>query len=337
MDADEAASRLHRDAILIDDVCPLLADKRYLGWYREGGFTAVAPTVAIYENAWQTVKELGAWHAFVARDPSCVIIRRAADIETAKKAGQLGLILHFQNTDPVENDLNLVNAYKELGVGVMQLCYNVQNRVGAGATERGDRGLSIFGEAFVGRCNEAGVIIDCSHTARQTTLDAIAASRQPVIFSHANPKGVFDTARNIDDVQIKAVADKGGVIGVVGFPQFLGSETRPSLDRYIDHIAYLTNVAGAEHVCLGIDYFRYQDPVASEAEARAMYDAAISSGKWTREAYPPPPYYYPEGIETPRTMVNLTRRLLARGFDEKTIRQIYGLNLLRVYRDVWGG
>ena len=337
MSAEQDADRLHEDAILIDDVCPLLADKRYLGLYQEGGFTAVAPTVAIYENAWQTLKELGAWHAFVARDPSLVVVRRAADIEAAKKAGKLGLILHFQNTDPVENDLNLVNAYKELGVGVMQLCYNVQNRIGAGATERGDRGLSVFGEAFIARCNEAGVLIDCSHTARQTTLDAIAASRQPVIFSHANPKGVFDTPRNIDDVQIRAVADKGGVIGVVGFPQFLGNETRPTLDRYIDHIAYLINVAGAEHVCLGIDYFRYQHPVATEQDARAMYDAAIASGKWTREAYPPPPYYYPEGIETPRTIVNLTRRLLARDFDEMTIRQVYGLNLLRVYRDVWGG
>ena len=336
MVSDDDVERLHRDAILIDDVCPLLADRRYVDWYREGGFTAVAPTVAIYENAWQTVKELGAWHAYVARNPSCVIVRRAADIETAKREGKLGLILHFQNTDPVENDLNLINAYKELGVGVMQLCYNVQNRVGAGATERDDRGLSVFGDAFIARCNEARVIIDCSHTGRQTTLDAIAASDRPVIISHANPKGVFDCPRNIDDVQIRAIADKGGVIGVVGFPQFLGNETRPTLDRYIDHLAYLIDVAGAEHVCLGIDYFRYQHPVATEEAARAMYDAAIASGKWTPDAYPPPPYYYPEGIETPRTMLNLTRGLVARGFDEATIRRIYGLNLLRVYREVWG-
>jgi membrane dipeptidase len=330
------ADRLHDDAILIDDVCPLLADRRYTEWYREGGFTAVAPTVAIYENAWQTVKALGAWHAWVARNPSCVVVRSAADIEAAKRDGRLGLILHFQNSDPVENDLDLVNAYKELGVGVIQLCYNVQNRVGSGATERDDRGLSTFGEAFVARCNEARVVIDCSHTGRQTTLDAIAASRQPVIFSHANPKGAFDCARNIDDVQIRAIADKGGVIGAVGFGPFLGTDPRPTLDRYIDHIAYLVRVAGAEHVCLGLDYFRYQHPVASDEEARAMYDAAIASGKWSAGTYPPPPYHYPEGIETPRTMRTLTRGLVARGFDETTIRRLYGLNLLRVYRDVWG-
>jgi membrane dipeptidase len=336
MTASDDAERLHGDAILIDDVCPLLADKRYLGWYREGGFTAVAPTVAIYENAWQTVKELGAWHAHVARDPSYLIVRRAADIEIAKREGKLGLILHFQNSDPVENDLNLVNAYKALGVGVMQLCYNVLNRVGSGATEPNDRGLSVFGRRFVERCNDVGVLIDCSHTGRQTTLDAVAASSKPVIISHANPKGVFDCDRNIDDDQIRAIADKGGVIGVVGFPQFLGPDPRPTLDRYIDHMAYLITVAGAEHVCLGIDYFRYQHPVATEQEARGMYDAAISSGKWTSASYPPPPYYYPEGIETPRTMVNLTRGLLARGFDEATIRRVYGLNLLRVYREVWG-
>ena len=336
MSSDEA-ERIHREAILIDDVCPLIQTRRYLDWYQEGGFTAVAPTVAIYENAWQTVKELGAWHDHVRRNPDLVIVRHAADIEAAKREGKLGLILHFQNTDPVENDLNLVDAFKALGVGVMQLCYNVRNRVGTGATEDNDEGLSHFGEKFVARCNDARVIVDCSHTGRQTTLDAIAASSRPVIFSHANPKGVFDCQRNIDDTQIRAIAEKGGVIGVVGYAYFLGREQRPTLDSYIDHMDYLVRVAGVEHVCIGIDYFRFQYPVATEAEAQVMYDAAISSGKWSKETYLPPPYYYPAGIETPRTMLNLTRRLLERGYKEDAIKKIYGRNLLRVYREVWGG
>ncbi len=334
---DEEVARVHREAVLIDAVCPLVSARRHLDWYVEGGFTAVAPTVAIYENAWQTVKELGAWHEHVRRQPKLVVVRRAADIEMAKREGQLGLILHFQNSDPVENDLNLVDAYKVLGVGVIQLCYNVRNRAGTGATEARDEGLSRFGERLIARCNEAGVIVDCAHTGRQTTLDAISVSAKPVIISHANPKGAFDCARNIDDVQIRAVRDKGGVIGVVGFSHFLGTEARPTLDRYVDHMDYLVNVAGVEHVCIGLDYFRFQHPVATDAEAQAMYDAAIASGKWSRDTYGPPPYYYPAGIETPRTMINLTRRLLERGYREDAIRKIYGGNLLRVYRDAWGG
>lgn len=333
----DEVERIHRDAILIDDVCPLVQTRKYLDWYAEGGFTATAPTVAIYENAWQTIKELGAWHDHVRRHPELLIVRRAADIEQAKREGRLGLILHFQNSDPVENDLNLVDAYKQLGVGVMQLCYNVRNRVGTGATEERDEGLSRFGEKFVERCNEVGVLVDCSHTGRQTTLDAIAHSQKPVIISHANPKAVFDCQRNIDDVQIRAIADKGGVIGVVGYAYFLGRDVRPTLDRYIDHMDYLVSMAGLDHVCIGIDYFRFQYPVATEAEARVMYDAAIASGKWSRETYAPPPYHYPEGIETPRTMINLTRRLLERGYSEDAIRKIYGGNLLRVYREIWGG
>jgi membrane dipeptidase len=111
-------------------------------------------------------------------------------------------------------------------------------------------------------------------------------------------------------VQIRAIAEKGGVIGLVGYAYFLGRELRPTLDRYIDHMDYMVRVAGEDHVCIGIDYFRFQEPVATLAEAQAMYDAAISSEKWSRETYAPPPYYYPEGIETPRTMLNLTQRLL---------------------------
>jgi membrane dipeptidase len=148
------AERVHRSAILIDDVCPLVQTRKYLDWCAEGGFTATAPTVAIYENAWQAIMELGAWHDHVRRHPELLIVRKAADIERAKSEGLLGLILHFQNTDPVENDLNLVDAYKALGVGVMQLCYNVRNRNGTGATEQRDDGLSRFGEKFVDRCNK---------------------------------------------------------------------------------------------------------------------------------------------------------------------------------------
>ena len=193
---------LHNEAIVIDAVCPLLMNKKYIEWYKEGGATAIAPTVASGENAGEALRAVGGWLRFVRNRDDLLLVRQAGDIERAKQAGKLGIFLHFQGTDPLENDIDLVDAFKAAGVGMLQLTYNVKNRVGDGASERTDSGLSYFGLEFVKRCNEVGVIVDCSHTGYRTTMDAIEASTKPVVFSHANAKAVAASPRNIADDQI---------------------------------------------------------------------------------------------------------------------------------------
>lgn len=329
--------QLHREAIVIDAVCPLLMEKEYIDWYIEGGATAVAPTVASGENAGEALRAVGAWLQYIRARPDLLLVKKAADIETAKAEGKLGVILHFQGTDPLENDVNLLDAYKALGVGMVQLTYNVKNRVGDGASERTDSGLSYFGLAFVERANELGVVVDCSHTGYRTTMDAIEASKAPIVFSHANAKAVHDSPRNITNEQAKAVAATGGLVGIVGFPAFLGPSERPSLDSFVDHIDHYANILGIDHVALGIDYYLGQHLVADEAQAKRTYETMISTGRWRAEAYPPPPHHFPEGIETPRTLPNLTKRLLERGYRREEVEKVLGLNWLRVFRAVWGG
>lgn len=331
------ARALHDDAIVIDAVCPLaLAGMDYAQWYREGGCTAFAPTVGGWRPAHEALESIAAWLERIAERDDLVLVTRAADIEAAKAAGRLGVIFHFQGTDPIGDNLDLVALFKRLGVGVMQLAYNVRNRVGDGAQEEEDAGLSAFGRAFVERCNRHRVIVDCSHTGRRTGLEAMALSTRPVIFSHANPKAVHDNMRNIDDEQIRTAAATGGVVGAVGFPGFVSSAPRPSLDAFIDHLDHLVAVAGVDHVSLGIDYYAGQHGVADDAAARATYEAFVKAGRWRADVYPAPPHHYPAGIETPRTLFALTDGLLRRGWDEASIRKILGLNLLRVYREVWG-
>ena len=332
------APTLHRDAIVIDAVCPLVKQPgAFVDWYVEGGCTAIAPTVAAWEDATFAIRNIGAWLDFIARRDDLRLIRFAADIEAAKAAGQLGIVLHFQGTDPIGDDLNLVTLYKALGVGVMQLAYNVRNRIGDGAQERSDSGLSRFGMDFVKRCNRDRVIVDCSHTGYRTTMEAIALSERPVIFSHANPRAVHPSPRNITDEQIKAVAETGGTVGVVGFPGFVSTSARPTLAQFIAHIDHIAGLVGIDHVSLGIDYFAGQHPVMDDAAARKRYESLVAAGLWEPDGYPPPPYYYPEGIETPRTLQNLTAGLAAHGYGEADIRKVLGGNLMRVYRAVWGG
>ena len=192
-----------------------------------------------------------------------------------------------------------------------------------------------MGIELIKRCNECRVIVDCSHTGYRTTMEAIEQSERPVVFSHANPRAVFESRRNIGDDQIKAIAETGGLVGAVGFPGFVSSDPQPSLEQFIDHIDYLVEVGGIDHVGLGIDYYLGQHLVADPAAARRSYDAAISAGRWQEDAYPPPPHHYPRGIETPKTLPALTLGLLRRGYREPDVRKVLGLNWLRVYEAVW--
>jgi membrane dipeptidase len=331
------AAALHRDAIIVDAVCPLLRRLSYVDWYAEGGVTVAAPTVGGTENAETALRLLGAWHRFIHDNDRLMLVRSAADIHAAKAAGKLGLVFHFQGTDPIEDDLDLVDAWAALGLRVVQLAYNAKNRYADGLEEAIDSGLSNMGRRLVERLNQARLVIDCAHTGLRSSLDAVALSTSPVVCSHGNPKGVFDCKRNTDDELIRAIAARGGVIGVVGFPAFIGRGPRPTLDDFIDHIAYLADLVGAEHVGLGIDYFLGQRGVMSDEEATAQYETSLKRGKWRPDTYPPPPYFYPEGIETPRTMPNLTAGLLRRGFSVEDARNILGANWVRVWDRVWQG
>ena len=326
---------LHREAIVIDATCPLLMRRRHLELYRQGGCTAVAPTVGGFATATPTMADLGRWHALLRQRDNLLLVQQADDIATAKRSGKLGLIFHFQGTEPIEADLDLVDAYKALGVGVIQLTYNVKNRVGDGCEERTDAGLSRFGLKLIERLNRAKVIVDCSHTGYRTTLDAIHASAAPVIFSHANAFAVHASPRNIRADQARAIAATGGVIGVAGFPAFVAETPRPSLDQMLDHVAWYADAIGIDHVGIGVDYFLGQHGIVDDVAARRAYDEQVRTGRWG-EGYPPPPYYYPSGIETPDRLGNLTAGLLARGFSASDTRKVLGENWLRVYRAVWG-
>jgi membrane dipeptidase len=334
--SQDGFASVHAGSIVIDAVCPLVMDQpHYLEWYREGGVTVLAPTIGSTENAPRTMKRLASWHRLLHERSDLLLVRQARDVEIAKHSGRLGIYLHLQGTDPIEDNLDLIHIYKALGVGVIQLSYNVRNRVGDGCEEPADAGLSRFGARLVDRLNEARVLVDCSHTGARTSLDAIERSSAPVILSHSNVASVHSSPRNVSNELMDAIAKSGGVIGAVGFPGMVSSSARPSLDQFVAHIDAIVQRVGIEHVGLGLDYYAGQHGVASDEAAISGYKAAVSSGVWTT-AYPPPPHYYPAGIETPRTLPNLARRLLERGYTELDVRKILGENWLRVMKAVWG-
>jgi len=231
----------------------------------------------------------------------------------------------------------LLESYHAAGLRIVQLCYNTKYFFGDGASERTDAGLSHFGVRLIKRLNTLGMLVDCSHTGQNTSMEAAEVSADPIIISHANAHAVQDNGRNVSDTLIKAVAAGGGVVGTVGFPPFLSWDSQPTLDQFIDDIAYKADLVGIDHTGIGIDYYEGQHPIEDDETATARYQNRLETGQWRAEEYPPPPYKFPVGIETPRTLERLTEQLLVRGFGEDDIRKIWGLNFMRVYRAVWGG
>ena len=244
----EAAERIHKESIVIDATCPLLTeDATHLHLCRAGGVTAVAPTIrANTGTSADAILKFGYWLRLAREDDQVVIVRKAADIQVAKKAGKIGVILHFQGTEVLDKSVDIIDAYHALVLRVVQITYNKRCHVGDGIEEPSDAGLSRYGKSVVRRLNDTKIIVDCSHTGLRTSLEAVEYSNAPVVLSHANPRAVRDVPRNVPDDLYRAIAASGGVIGVAGFPNFVAASPRPTLDQFIDHIVHIADLVGID-------------------------------------------------------------------------------------------
>jgi membrane dipeptidase len=282
----------------------------------------VLATVASIEDSRHALGVLAHWLSLDRQSALPFRIARCrADIDLAHAAGDLAVVLHFQGGDPIEADVNLLDAYHALGVRVIQPTYNARNRLGDGCLERANSGLSKLGRAAIARMNELGIVVDIAHVGRRTSLEVIEVSTAPVIASHGNACGVYDSRRNLTDEQIKAVAASGGVIGVCAFPGFVCAADA-NLDRVLDHVDYLASLVGAEHVGLGMDF---------ATETAEDYDYF----GYEEDTYPRPPWTYPPGIAGFADLRNIGTGLAGRGYTAEQIAGIASGNFLRVFGEVW--
>lgn len=337
--------QVHKDLIIIDGCTNLIGldkDPQYIDWYKEGGATAIVLTISSanmvatsnVRHKDETLDGLGFIARLLQTRDDLLLIRSAADVATAKKTSKLGVFLQMQNAQVVENNLDLVNMYKAFGINVIGLAYNVRNQFANGVTERVDGGLSDAGVALIKRMNEAKVIVDVAHTGTRSGLDATEVSTAPVVLSHANSRGYFGSQRNTPDELIKAVAKTGGLCGSVMYPSFVGKSPTPTMDDYVRNIDYLVQLVGIDHVAIASDYTNQIS--MTEAQQKAAYKMMIDSGAWDKKTYPYDVLTYPQGVETPKTLFNLTDALLSRGYKKEDIAKIWGGNWMRVMKAVLG-
>ena len=290
---------------------------------------------------------------FLENRDKFVLVDTFADIERAKRENKLAIVFHFQGTNPLEGDVNMVETYHKLGIRHMLMAYNMKNRVGAGCMERTDDGLSRFGVAMIEEMNRVGMIVDVTHTGYRSSMDAFEASSAPVIFSHSNPAAIWDIPRNVKDDQIKACAKSGGVMCIVGVGIFMG-DNDGSPERMLKHINYVAELIGPEHVGIGTDY-------VPDAWGREPFDARPATpadptvgarqtnfgGRFNQMDLHQAAHLHASGGDSigpdwhdihyfaPEDMPKLTNLMLKQGYSEKEVRGILGENIMRVAKQVW--
>ena len=340
----EDAARVHGEAVVSDMLIPWRfqtdpqARRRVFEGAVAGGYTYMSLTLGDDQTDLTTaIQIIAAERAFfLANADKYVLVETADDIVRAKNEGKLGIGFHFQGTLPINHNVNMVEVYYKLGVRHMLMAYNLKNMVGDGCLERTDGGLSRFGVQLVEEMNRVGMIVDASHTGHRTTMDMFEVSKDPVIFSHANPRALWDHPRNILDDQIKACAASGGLIGVNGVGVFLG-DNDASTEMVLSHVDYLAELVGPEHVGLGTDYIdgaerRALPATGSLFNPREVHEEAHlrASGGTTRgPSWDKIEYFAPE--QAPQ----LSEAMLKRGYSEADVRGVLGENFLRVARGVW--
>jgi len=201
--------------ILLDAAAPML-EPRWLGRrmpeVAAGGIDALLATVGAIEDFRTTMEVVGKWLAIDrARSHKIRLARSVADIRAAKAAGDTAIIIHFQGADPIEDELDFIDIFHAVGLRVMQVTYNLRNRLGDGCFEPTDAGLSKFGRKAIARMEELGVVVDLAHAGERTALETAAAATRPFVVTHANARALFDVPRNASDAVIRAVAAAGGV------------------------------------------------------------------------------------------------------------------------------
>jgi membrane dipeptidase len=298
----------------------------------ESGYTAIHTTLPT-RNLEVAVQALAEWNQRIKEHPDKFLrATQAAHIEEAKRQGKLAVMLGFQNSTMVEDDVDNVDVLYDLGARCIQLTYNSRNLVGDGCTERTQAGISDFGVAVVERMNDLGMIVDLSHCGKGTTRDGIELSRQPPAFTHTMCEAIYNNhPRAKTDEQIKALADKGGVVGIAMLGYFVGKSPDTTFDDYLNHIDHAVQVAGIDHVGLSTDFaIRGIEPWATK---ETWYEPRLRTFKPSYNVRWPP--WIPE-LDEPKRFRNVAHGLDRRGYAAGDIEKILGLNWLNYFREIFG-
>jgi membrane dipeptidase len=336
------AGALYRRSLVLDcnsgppmqDELPLPAADLEL--VRGSGVTALKWSLGGINSSFvDTVTEIAQVQRLIEVHPEYFLqVRVAADLARAKREGKLGLILSFESADMFAGKLDSIDLFRGLGVRVMQLSYNRKSAFAAGVMEPEGGGLTALGREAVARMNKVGVAIDISHANPATTADVLSLSSRPVVMTHAGSAVVHAHPRNKSDDQLRALAAKGGVVGIFDLPYLTASPRQPTVDDYMQHLEHVLQLIGEDHVGIGSDVGL--EPFDTGPKGMAAFkkeeDERHAAGLAAPEEDRP---VYVEGLNTPRRLEVIADQLLRRGYSEAATQKVLGGNFARVFTQIW--
>ncbi|WP_019672977.1 membrane dipeptidase [Psychrobacter lutiphocae] len=311
--------------IVIDGLQYSHWDRDYFLMLKASGIDAVHATLVYHEDARATLTRFAEWDYRFERNSDLIMpVYQVEDIKKAKELGKVGILFGAQNCSPIDDEIGLISVMRQQGLLIMQLTYNNQSLLATGCYEQKDTGITRFGQQAIREMNRVGMIIDMSHSAEISTLEAIDISERPICISHANPTFAHDALRNKSDTVIKALAAKGGLLGFSLYPFHLPNGSDCTLEDFCQMIAKTADMVGVEHLGIGSDLCLNQPQSVLEWMRNGRWSKQMDYGEGSanNSGWPDPlPWFSGED-----GMQNIYQGLLKTGFSDKEAGQIIGGN-----------
>ena len=317
-------------AFVIDNLQYANWSEKVFRQMREGGLDAVHVTIAYHENFRETVLNVEAWNGYFRKHSDLIFQGFTGDdVRRAREEKRTAIFFGFQNPSPIEDDLGLVEIWARLGIRFMQLTYNNQSLLATGCYEDDDTGITRFGKQVIGEMNRHGIVIDMSHSADRSTLEAIDQSARPIAITHANPHWWHPALRNKKDDVLKALTASGGMLGFSIYPHHLKGGTNCSLDDFCRMIAEAAERYGADNLGIGSDLCQDQpDSVVTwMRNGRWSFETDYGEGSASAPGFPEQPVWFRDNRDIP----GIARGLEAIGFNDDEVAGLMGNNWLRFY------
>ena len=302
---------------------------------RAGRVTCVHVTVSYWETFRETVDRITAWHRRFEQHGDLIMpVGSADDVRRAGREGKTGIVFGFQNCSPMDDDFALIQVLHELGARFMQLSYNNQSLLATGCYEAEDPGITRFGRQAIKEMNRVGLVIDMSHSAERSTLEAIEISERPIAITHANAARWAPALRNKSDTVLKALAASGGMLGLSLYPHHLKGGSNCTLESFCEMVAGTAQIMGAEPIGLGSDLCQDQPDSVVEWMRNGRWSRSLDYGEGSKAqaGFPAQPDWFGGN----RDFGNIAAGLRKVGFSEAEAAGILGLNWLGFFEKSFG-
>jgi microsomal dipeptidase-like Zn-dependent dipeptidase len=300
---------------------------------REAGLNAVHVTLVYHEDYDEFLQRVKEWDRFFEENSDLIFLGKTfEDITKAQSDNKTAIFFGFQNCSPIEDDINLIEKVHEHGCRFMQLTYNNQSLLATGCYEKNDSGVTNFGREAIKEMNRVGIVVDMSHSAEKSTLDAIEISEKPIAITHANPSFWHQALRNKSDFLLKKLSESGGILGLSLYSHHLKDGTNCKLESFCEMVAKTAEIMEVKNIGIGSDLCLNQPDSVVEWMRNGTWSKSTNYGEGSKKK--PGFLKQPDWFLDARGFDNLESGLKKVGFNKQEVKGILGNNWFNFYKGI---